>query len=106
MLNCYQSFGVISNTNKILQVGLKNCTSPDTRLTYMTVGVFLQQLINSKNMNMYTHVILDEIHERDQTMDFTMIIVKKLLNSVSQHVKVNISDYFVEIYDYGLFDIF
>ncbi|KAL0275900.1 UNVERIFIED_CONTAM: hypothetical protein PYX00_003620 [Menopon gallinae] len=70
------------------KVGLKDCTSPDTRLTFMTIGYFLQQLVNNKNMNTYTHVILDEVHERDQAMDFTLIVVKKLLSSVSQHVKV------------------
>lgn len=28
----------------------------------------------------YTHVILDEVHERDKSMDFLLIVIKKLLN--------------------------
>ena len=32
----------------------------DTRLLYVTTGVLLQKLINTKNMQQYTHVILDE----------------------------------------------
>lgn len=37
--------------------------SEDTRLLYVTTGVLLQKLINSKNMFEYTHVILDEVRE-------------------------------------------
>lgn len=31
-------------------------------------------------MNKYTHIILDEVHERDKDMDFLMIIIYKYLN--------------------------
>uniref|UniRef100_A0A646QES9 Probable ATP-dependent RNA helicase spindle-E n=1 Tax=Hemiscolopendra marginata TaxID=943146 RepID=A0A646QES9_9MYRI len=70
------------------QVGLDNKTSKDTRLSYVTTGVFLQKLIASKNMNDYTHVILDEVHERDQEMDLCLLVVRKYLRSVSRLVKV------------------
>lgn len=50
----------------------------------MTTGVLLQQLVNAKNMNMYTHIILDEVHERDQEMDFLLLIVKKFYRQQSQ----------------------
>ena len=36
-------------------------TSDDTRLTFVTTGVLLEKLIGNKNMNEYTHVILDEV---------------------------------------------
>ena len=36
-------------------------TSEDTRLTFVTTGVLLEKLIGMKNMNEYTHVILDEV---------------------------------------------
>lgn len=39
-------------------------------------------------MNEYTHIILDEVHERGQEMDFLLIVVKKLLYTVSRGVKV------------------
>ncbi|KAK9299728.1 hypothetical protein QLX08_007354 [Tetragonisca angustula] len=70
------------------QVGLINHTSKDTRLTYCTTGVLLHKLINSKNMLDYTHVILDEVHERDQDMDFLLLVVRKLLHTNSRSVKV------------------
>lgn len=43
------------------QVGRDKCLSEDTRLSYVTTGVLLQRLIQSKNMNQYTHVFLDEV---------------------------------------------
>lgn len=36
----------------------------------------------------YTHVILDEVHERDEDMDFLLLIVRKLLRTNSTMVKV------------------
>ena len=70
------------------QVGLINSTCRDTRLTYCTTGVLLHKLINSKNMLDYTHVVLDEVHERDQNMDFLLLVVRKLLRTNSRSVKV------------------
>lgn len=75
------------------QVGLNNKTSSDTRLTFCTTGVLLQKLISKKNMNDYTHVILDEVHERDQDTDFALLIVRKLLRTNSRGVKVRVSLY-------------
>lgn len=70
------------------QVGLDNKTSQDTRIHYVTTGILLQKLVASKNMNEYTHIVLDEIHERGQEMDFLLLVVKKLLYTVSPTVKV------------------
>eukprot|EP00795_Rhopilema_esculentum_P002873 gene2873-1110_t len=70
------------------QVGRNRNVSEDTRITYMTTGVLLQKMILKKSMNEYTHVILDEVHERDQDIDLAMLVVKKFLNTVSKHVKV------------------
>ncbi|XP_067013969.2 probable ATP-dependent RNA helicase spindle-E [Anabrus simplex] len=70
------------------QVGLNIKTSEDTRMTFCTTGVLLQKLISMKNMNCYTHVILDEVHERDQETDFALLVVRKLLRSNSNGVKV------------------
>lgn len=36
----------------------------------------------------FTHIILDEIHERDQNLDFLLLIIKKLLQTNSRQVKV------------------
>ncbi|KAI5643102.1 helicase associated domain (HA2) domain-containing protein [Phthorimaea operculella] len=70
------------------QVGLDSKTSADTRISYVTTGILLQKLVNNKTMNEYTHIILDEIHERGQEMDFLLLIVRRLLYTVSPRVKI------------------
>ncbi|XP_047033671.1 probable ATP-dependent RNA helicase spindle-E isoform X1 [Helicoverpa zea] len=70
------------------QVGLDAHVSNDTRISYVTTGILLQKLVASKTMNEYTHVILDEVHERGQEMDFLLLIVKRLAYTSSPHVKV------------------
>ncbi|EDW97399.1 probable ATP-dependent RNA helicase spindle-E [Drosophila yakuba] len=87
------------------QVGLHRPTSlEDTRLLYCTTGVLLNNLIRNKTLTHYTHIVLDEVHERDQDMDFLLIVVRRLLATNSRHVKIilmsatidarELSDYF------------
>jgi len=70
------------------KVGMRKETSPETRLTYCTTEVLLQHLIHTKHMLNYTHIILDEIHERDQNLDFLLLVVKRLLRTNSTQVKI------------------
>ncbi|KYN17992.1 putative ATP-dependent RNA helicase spindle-E [Trachymyrmex cornetzi] len=70
------------------QVGMQKKISHETRLTYCTTEILLQHLIHNKHMLDYTHVILDEIHERDQNLDFLLLVVKRLLQTNSGQVKV------------------
>ncbi|XP_048486162.1 probable ATP-dependent RNA helicase spindle-E [Plutella xylostella] len=70
------------------QVGLENRTTTDTCINYVTTGILLQKLVASKTLNEYTHIILDEVHERGQEMDFLLLVVKRLLYTVSPGVKV------------------
>ncbi|ESO00973.1 hypothetical protein HELRODRAFT_82507, partial [Helobdella robusta] len=71
------------------QVGLENVSSDHTCLLFCTTGVLLQKLITAKTIDNYTHVILDEVHERSQEMDFTMLTVRKLLREKCPNVKVS-----------------
>ncbi|XP_012523502.1 probable ATP-dependent RNA helicase spindle-E [Monomorium pharaonis] len=70
------------------QIGLIRNICRDTRITYCTTGVLLNKLTNKKHMMDYTHVILDEVHERDEDMDFLLLVVRKLLRTNSTMVKV------------------
>ncbi|XP_034949618.1 LOW QUALITY PROTEIN: probable ATP-dependent RNA helicase spindle-E [Chelonus insularis] len=70
------------------KVGLSSRTSSDTRITYCTTGVLLQKLILAKNLNEFSHIIIDEIHERDQDMDFLLLVLRKLLYLNSHNVKI------------------
>lgn len=44
--------------------------SADTRLTYVTTGVLLEKLVAEKNMNKFTHVIIDEVMFKKVTCVF------------------------------------
>uniref|UniRef100_A0A1A9UTM0 Probable ATP-dependent RNA helicase spindle-E n=1 Tax=Glossina austeni TaxID=7395 RepID=A0A1A9UTM0_GLOAU len=70
------------------QVGLHANVTEDTRLLYCTTGVLLQKLIREKSMTHFTHIILDEVHERDQEMDFLLFVVRRLLTTNSKQVKI------------------
>ena len=62
------------------QISLDSRQQDSTAILYVTNGIFLQSLIHDKNIfDEVTHVILDEIHERDIDSDFTMIAMKHLL---------------------------
>lgn len=50
---------------------------------FCTTGVLVESLIHSQMHNplkQYTHIILDEVHERDKDMDFLMIAIYKYLD--------------------------
>ena len=79
---------LLYNLKCYLKVGLHANSSEDTRLLYCTTGVLLQQLIKNKTLSPYTHIILDEVHEREQDMDFLLIIIRRLLVTNSKHVKI------------------
>lgn len=69
-------------------VGMRKEISSETRLTYCTTEILLQLLIHKKHMLDYTHIILDEIHERDEHLDFLLLVIKRLLRTNSGQVKV------------------
>lgn len=61
-------------------VGMANRFNKETKILFVTTGIFLQRLVNDPNfLDTVTYVILDEVHERDVDIDFTMVILKHLL---------------------------
>ena len=59
-----------------------------TQLTFCTTGVILQKVIQAKTLDGYTHIILDEIHEREIDLDLLVIIVRELLRHISGATKI------------------
>ena len=45
-------------------------------------------LVGKKHLNDWTHVILDEVHERGEDMDLLMLVCRKLLQTNSRATKV------------------
>lgn len=42
-------------------------------------GILMQWMVNDSSLSRVSHVILDEVHERDINCDFLLIMLKKLL---------------------------
>ncbi|XP_056401543.1 ATP-dependent RNA helicase TDRD9 isoform X2 [Hyla sarda] len=70
------------------QVSLEKKATADTRLIYMTTGVLLQKIVAAKSLAEFTHIFIDEVHERTEEMDFLLMFVRKLLRTNSRMVKV------------------
>jgi len=60
-------------------IRLESRISNDTCLTFCTTGVLLRRLTNDRMLKNITHIILDEVHERDRFADFAMIFLRELL---------------------------
>lgn len=72
------------------QVGMDvKLNRKDTLLTFVTTGVFLQKLIGTKSLRDWTHIIIDEVHERDLETDLLLLIIKQILtNEVGNQVRI------------------
>lgn len=53
--------------------------SERARLVFCTLGVFRRRLLLDPDLVGVTHIIFDEVHERDKLADFNMIVVRDLL---------------------------
>ncbi len=54
----------------------------DTRLVYVTNAMFKEKLIaNHQFVEEYTHIILDEIHDRELDTDFVILLIKLSLRN-------------------------
>mgnify|MGYP001114130680 FL=1 len=58
-------------------IGQERLVTPHTILRFVTTGWLLQKLIHSPEyLSKCTHVILDEIHERDIDSDLLYLVMK------------------------------
>ena len=55
----------------------------------MTYGIMIQKLMHNDKLD-YTHIILDEVHERTLEMDFTFIALRKILDEHKSKRKVKL----------------
>ena len=55
-------------------VSMNSNFSNETKILVETTGIFLEELIH-KNME-YTHIIIDEVHERDIYIDLVLALIK------------------------------
>ena len=64
------------------QVGLEKMADPtQTQLLYCTTGTLLEKLIHYKpqpSLEGYSHIVLDEVHERDIDIDLLLLLLKRI----------------------------
>lgn len=48
-------------------------------ILFCTTGILLQHIQRDSALNYYSHIIIDEIHERDTISDFTLTILKSII---------------------------
>ena len=60
-------------------VRLESVGGDDTSLMFCTNGVLLRQITHGAGLAGVTHVVCDEIHERDRFADFLLILLRELL---------------------------
>jgi len=53
--------------------------SSDTRILYCTLGVATRMLENTHESERWTHLVIDEVHERNLDSDFLIAVVKDML---------------------------
>ncbi|XP_071321926.1 3'-5' RNA helicase YTHDC2 isoform X2 [Trachinotus anak] len=64
-------------------IRLESRVSPKTLLTFCTSGVFLRTLMaGDASLTTVTHVIVDEVHERDGLTDFLLTKMKDVLQRI------------------------
>eukprot|EP01034_Spumella_vulgaris_P023109 gene23109-29302_t len=59
-------------------IRLESARSDSTQVLFMTPGVLLRKLLNDPLLDEYTHVIVDEAHERDRFTEFLLIILRDI----------------------------
>ena len=66
----------------------KKISKTHTRLIFCTTGILLRKLTGNPTLHGITHVILDEVHEREILCDFLLILLKNLLQTTRPDLKV------------------
>lgn len=64
------------------QIRLESRTSPSSNLIYCTNGILLRCLMGESRNDLFasmTHIIVDEVHERDKFSDFLLIALRRYI---------------------------
>jgi HrpA-like RNA helicase len=61
-------------------VKLQSESSRETQVLFVTPGVLLRKLFGDPTLEEYSHIIIDEAHERDKFTEFTLMIIRDILS--------------------------
>ena len=60
-------------------IRFEDCTSPETKIKYMTDGMLLRECLLDPDMKQYSVILLDEAHERTVSTDVLFGLLKKAI---------------------------
>ena len=70
------------------QIRMESKRSKNTKLLFCTTGVILRRLQDDHDLKSITHVIVDEVHERQVQTDVLLIALRQLLRTNRRDLKV------------------
>jgi ATP-dependent RNA helicase DHX57 len=70
------------------QIRMESKRSKNTKLLFCTTGVILRRLQDDHELKSITHVIVDEVHERQVQTDVLLIALRQLLRTTRRDLKV------------------
>lgn len=70
------------------QIRMEAKRSSHTKLLFCTTGIVLRRLQEDSTLKGVSHVIVDEVHERQQQTDVLLIALRRLLNTARPDLKV------------------
>ena len=70
------------------QIRLETRKCRNTRLLFCTTGVVLSRLVDDPELSGVTHVVVDEVHERQWQIDVLLVALRSLLNGRRPDLKV------------------
>ncbi|KAI9179109.1 DEAH-box ATP-dependent RNA helicase prp22 [Blastocladiella emersonii ATCC 22665] len=62
-------------------IRFEDCTSPATKIKYMTEGMLLRECLDDQDMTKYSVIVLDEAHERTVNTDVLFGLLKKTVQA-------------------------
>ena len=60
-------------------VRFDSCVSQDTRIKYVTEGMLLQEMLRDRDLERYSAVLVDEVHERSVNVDVLLAFLIRLV---------------------------
>lgn len=70
------------------QIRMEAKRSSHTKLLFCTTGIVLRRLQEDSDLSGITHVLVDEVHERQQQTDVLLVILRQLLETTRPDLKV------------------
>jgi len=70
------------------QIRLESKRGPKTRLLFCTTGIILRRLVDDPTLHGITHVVVDEVHERQWQIDLLLVCLRTLTQKTRPDLKI------------------